>query len=75
MYDVPMDYLLLDKVVAHLERHSSTNTYYMGLLRQYQLLGRLSPKQLATVHTAIVEDERRAQDKARADIREWNATH
>lgn len=75
LYYVRMDYLLLDKVVAHLERHASTNTYYKGLLRQYELLGRLSPKQLASVHTAIVEDNRRAQDKARADIREWDATH
>lgn len=75
MYYVPMDYLLLDKVVAHLERHSSTNTYYKGLLRQYQLLGRLSPKQLASVYAVIVEDNRRADDKARAEIREWEETH
>jgi hypothetical protein len=70
-----MDYQLIDKVVAHLERHASTNTYYKGLLRQYQLLGRLSPKQIASVVRAIVDDNKKAQDKARAELREWNATH
>lgn len=65
----------MDKVVAHLERHASTNTYYKGLLRQYELLGRLSAKQIASVQRAIVEDERKAQNKARAEIREWNANH
>jgi hypothetical protein len=65
----------MDKVVAHLERHSSTNTYYKGLLRQYQLLGTLSSKQIASVQRAIVDDNIRAQDKARAEIREWNANH
>ena len=65
----------MDEVVAHLERHAPTNTYYMGLLRQYQLLGRLSAKQVASVTRAIVEDNRRATEKARAELREWNATH
>ena len=65
----------MDKVVAHLERHSSTNTYYKGLLRQYQLLGRLSAKQVASVQRAIVDDNIRAQEKARQEIREWNDTH
>lgn len=70
-----MDYKLMDEVVAHLERHAPTNTYYMGLLRQYRLLGRLSPKQIASVTRAIVDDNRRATEKARAELREWNATH
>jgi hypothetical protein len=70
-----MDYLLMDKVVAHLERHSSTNTYYKGLLRQYHLLGQLSQKQIASVQRAIVDDDRRAQEIARAEIREWNHNH
>lgn len=65
----------MDKVVAHLERHASTNTYYKGLLRQYQLLGTLSAKQVASVQRSIVDDNIRAQNKARAEIIEWNATH
>ena len=75
LYYVCMDYILIDKVVAHLERHASTNTYYKGLLRQYHLLGQLSQKQIASVQKAIVDDNKRAQEIARQEIREWNATH
>jgi hypothetical protein len=70
-----MNYLRLDKVVRHLERHASGSTYYKGLLRQYELLGRLSEKQITSVEVAISQDERTAQAKARREIREWDSTH
>jgi hypothetical protein len=70
-----MNYLRLEKVLRHLERHASGSTYYKGLLRQYQLLGRLSEKQIASVERAIAQDEQRAQAQARRDILEWDSTH
>jgi hypothetical protein len=70
-----MNYLRLERVLAHLERHSSGSTYYKGLLRQYELLGRLSEKQLASVEKAIAQDEQIAQTRAQREMREWNATH
>jgi len=70
-----MNYLRLDKVIRHLERHASANTYYKGLLRQYELLGRLSEKQIVSVEVAMAQDERIAQANARRDIREWDCTH
>jgi hypothetical protein len=70
-----MNYLRLDKVLEHLKRYASVSTYYKGLLRQYELLGRLSEKQIASVERAMAEDILRAQAKARREIREWNSTH
>jgi hypothetical protein len=70
-----MNYLRLEKVLAHLERYASGSTYYKGLLRQYELLGRLSEKQLASVEKAIAQDEQIAQTRAQREMREWNATH
>jgi hypothetical protein len=70
-----MNYLRLERVIAHLERYSSGSTYYKGLLRQYQLLGRLSEKQIASVERAMAQDEQMAQAQARREIREWNSTH
>jgi hypothetical protein len=70
-----MNYLRLDKVLRHLERHASGSTYYKGLLRQYELLGRLSEKQIASVEREIAKDEQRAQAQAQREIREWNSTH
>jgi hypothetical protein len=70
-----MNYLRLDRVIRHLERHASGSTYYKGLLRQYELLGRLSEKQIVSVELAMATDERIAQAQARHDIQQWNYTH
>ena len=67
-----MNYLRLDKVVKHLEHHSSSNTYYKGLLRQYELLGRLSERQIVSVERAIAQDGQRAHAQSLHAIREWN---
>lgn len=70
-----MNYLRLDRVIRHLERHASGSTYYKGLLRQYELLGRLSEKQIVSVELAMAKDERIAQAQARHDIQQWDYTH
>jgi hypothetical protein len=70
-----MNYLRLDKVVKHLEHHASGNTYYKGLLRQYELLGRLTERQIVSVERAIAQDNKRAQEQGIHAVREWNSTH
>jgi hypothetical protein len=74
-HTLTMNYLRLDRVVRHLERHCSTNTYYKGLLRQHELLGRLSEKQIISVEIQIEKNNRDAQQRAKQEIAEWNATH
>lgn len=74
-YNTSMNYLRLERVIAHLERHAHRSTYYKGLLRQYELLGHLSAKQIASVEGSIAQDNTRAQAQAKREIREWNLTH
>ena len=67
-----MDYNRIERVIAHLRKHREGNRFYDSVLRQYELLGRISPKQVLAVEASMARDTQAWQSERRTLLAEWN---
>lgn len=67
-----MNYYRLDKVIRHLGQFSRDNSFYGKLLRQYELLGYLTERQVSCVERNIDRDIEKARRDGLRAIRAWN---
>ena len=69
------DFVRLDRVLSHLRRFSTHDNFYRSLLRQYDLLHRLSEKQIQAVEKNMASDLKWLHDWDIYMIEKWNKEH